>query len=77
MTTPVIAVARDAAVQDIAEVLLEGRISAVPVIEPDGRVCGIVSEGDLINRADTGTRHRRSWWLELLKGPDDAARDFA
>lgn len=76
MTTPVIAVGRDASVQDIAEVLLEGRISAVPVIEPDGQVCGIVSEGDLINRSDAGTRHRRSWWLELIKASEDRAREF-
>jgi CBS domain-containing protein len=76
MTTPVIAVARDAAVPDIAEVLLAGRISAVPVVEDDGRVCGIVSEGDLINRADAGTRHRRAWWLEMLKGNDERAQAF-
>jgi CBS domain-containing protein len=76
MTSPVIAVGREAAVQDIVEVLLQGRISAVPVVEEDGRICGIVSEGDLINRADAGTRHRRAWWLEMLKGPDDRARDF-
>ena len=40
------------------------------------RVCGIVSEGDLINRADAGTRHRRSWWLEMLRGSEEQARDF-
>jgi predicted transcriptional regulator len=35
-----------------------------------------VSEGDLINRADAGTRHRRSWWLEMLNGPEEQARDY-
>lgn len=76
MTTPVLAVSPDTAVQAIAEVLLEARISAVPVVDAQGGVRGIVSEGDLINRADAGTRRRRSWWLELLSDPDERARDF-
>ena len=76
MTTPVIAVPPDTGVKDIAALLLECRISAVPVVDADGRVRGIVSEGDLINRADTGTRHRRSWWLEMLNGPEERSRDY-
>ena len=75
-TTTALADRPEATAGDIAELLLEGRISAVPVVADDGRVCGIVSEGDLINRADAGTRHRRSWWLEAFKGPEDRARDF-
>jgi CBS domain-containing protein len=61
MTTPALAVGPDADVRQVAELLLECRISAVPVVAEDGRVLGIVSEGDLINREDAGTRHRRSW----------------
>ena len=76
MTTPVIAVPPDTGVKDIAALLLECRISAVPVVDADGRVRGIVSEGDLINRADAGTRHRRSWWLEMLNGPEERSRDY-
>lgn len=76
MTTPALAVRPEADVEDIAELLLECRISAVPVVDEGGRVCGIVSEGDLINRDDTGTRHRRSWWLEMLKGSEQQSRDF-
>jgi CBS domain-containing protein len=76
MTTPVIAVRPEAEVRDIAELLLDGRISAVPVIDEEGRIRGIVSEGDLINRADAGTRHRRAWWLEMLKSPEDRASEF-
>jgi CBS domain-containing protein len=76
MTAPVLAVRPDTDVQDIAALLLECRISAVPVVDEGGRVQGIVSEGDLINRADAGTRHRRSWWLEMLNGPQEQARDY-
>lgn len=76
MTTPVVAVRPEAAVQDIAALLLECRISAVPVTDDEGRVRGIVSEGDLINRADAGTRHRRSWWLEVLKDPEQQSLEY-
>lgn len=76
MTTPVLAVRPDTAVADIAEVLLQCRISAVPVVDEEGRVRGMVSEGDLINRADAGTRHRRAWWLELLKDPEERSREY-
>ena len=76
MTTPVLAVSPDTDVQAVAALLLECRISAVPVVDDDGRVQGIVSEGDLINRDDAGTRHRRSWWLEMLQGEEARAREF-
>lgn len=76
MTTPVLAVRPETEVQDIAALLLECRISAVPVVDEAGQVRGIVSEGDLINRADAGTRHRQAWWLEMLNGPEGQSRDY-
>ena len=50
MVSNVITVGPDACVQDVAELLLRHRISAVPVIGANGEILGIVSEGDLINR---------------------------
>lgn len=49
MTRDVITVRRDTPVREIVRILLEHRISGVPVVE-EGRVVGIVSEGDLILR---------------------------
>ena len=54
MTTGVITVGPDAEVAEITKCLLDNRISAVPVVEPDGRLVGIVSEGDLIRRSELG-----------------------
>jgi CBS domain-containing protein len=54
MTTGVITVGPDAEVAEITKCLLDNRISAVPVVEPDGRLVGIVSEGDLIRRPEMG-----------------------
>ena len=63
MTSDVITVREDASVQDAAKFMAERGISAVPVVDRERRVVGIISEGDLLHRAETGTERRRSWWL--------------
>jgi CBS domain-containing protein len=50
MTRPVIAVRPETAVPEIARLMWEHRISGVPVVEPSGRVVGIVTELDLLVR---------------------------
>lgn len=79
MTTHVITVDPDATVRDLAILLAERGISGAPVVGPDGRLVGIISEGDLLHRAEIGTarRHRerrRSWWLDHFTS--DLARDY-
>jgi len=66
MTTEVISVAEDATVPAVARLLAERGISAVPVVDDEGRLAGIVSEGDLIRRPELGTERRRSWWLAFI-----------
>lgn len=76
MITNVIAVGPDACVQDVARILLDSRISAVPVIAADGKLLGIVSEGDLMRRAEAGTGRRRPWWLAILTGREVLANEY-
>ena len=76
MTTPVLTVTKDATVQEIARLLLDRHISAVPVVDGDGILLGVVSEGDLIRRADSGTERHPSWWLSLVSDPEDDARSY-
>jgi CBS domain-containing protein len=75
MVSPVITVTPDTSVADAADALLTNRISAVPVVE-NGALVGIVSEGDLMRRAEAGTERRRSWWLELFTRNDAIAADY-
>jgi CBS domain-containing protein len=75
MVYPVITVGPEASVAETAEILLSNRISGVPVVEND-EVIGIVSEGDLLRRAEIGTERRRSRWLELLTRSDTIAADY-
>lgn len=60
MTSDVITVDEDASAQEAAKLMAEHGISAVPVIDHNRRVIGMVSEGDLLHRAETGTERRRS-----------------
>jgi CBS domain-containing protein len=77
MTTEVITVSPDTSVADIAALLLQHHISAVPVVDGEGGVLGIVSEGDLLHRPESDTeRRKRSWWLQLWAGPQDQAEAF-
>jgi CBS domain-containing protein len=76
MTTDVITVDPDTTVRALATLLAERGISGAPVVDSGGRLVGVISEGDLLHRAEIGTarRHRvrrRSWWL------DDFASDLA
>jgi CBS domain-containing protein len=76
MVTSIISVGPDACVQDVARTLLSNRISAVPVIDADGKLIGIVSEGDLMRRAEAGTGRSRPWWLSILTGREVLAAEF-
>ncbi|MBP0593451.1 CBS domain-containing protein [Paraburkholderia sp. LEh10] len=73
MTTPVISVKPEMTVAEAAKVLVDHRISGVPVIDEKGSLVGMLSEGDLICRGEIGTQKRhRSWWLELFSSARDA-----
>jgi CBS domain-containing protein len=76
MVSAVISVRPTARVQEVAGILLANRISAVPVIDDEGELLGIVSEGDLMRRAEAGTERRRSWWLEYLTGKQVLAAEY-
>ena len=76
MTRDVTTVTPDTAVREVARLLLERRISAVPVVDAKGELLGIVSEADLLQRAESGTAPRRSSWLDFFVEPDARAEAF-
>lgn len=73
MTTRVVTVGEETRVEDIARLLLEHRISAVPVVDAHRRLVGIVSEGDLMRRAQTEAARPSSLWLRLAALPREAS----
>jgi CBS domain-containing protein len=77
MTMPVISVLGDTSVEEVARILLSRRISAVPVVDENDRMIGIVSEGDLMRRAEADEGAHESWWLKKLADSDSRAQSFA
>lgn len=77
MTKDVITVRPEAPVREIAALMTEKRISGVPVVGADGRLIGILSETDLLHRAETGTERQRKWWLGMFQDADSMARAYA
>lgn len=61
---------------DAAELLLGSGVSAAPVVDDVGAVVGIVSEADLIRRAEIDTAAKKSWLARLLDSEASAARGF-
>lgn len=76
MTTNVITARDDTSVREIAGLMLKHRISALPVVDADQRIVGIVSEGDLMRRAENQTEARYPWWLALFRSNAEQATDF-
>jgi CBS domain-containing protein len=77
MTSPVLSVEPDTSILQAVQIMLQRHISGLPVVDKDGRVAGIVTEGDFLRRAETGTQRRRPRWLEYLVGPGRLADEYA
>ncbi len=77
MVAPVKTGRADMTVRDVANILTENHISALPIVDGAGAIIGVVSEGDLVRRAEIGTQKRRSWWLSLFTSKDLLAEEYA
>jgi len=76
MTTNVICVGAEEPVLKAARLMLQNRISGLPVIDKEGELVGIVTEGDFLRRSELGTQRQRPKWLEFIVGPGKLAEDF-
>ena len=76
MVAPVITVKPYSTVREVAKTLVGGRISAVLVVDDTGKLVGIISEGDLMHRAETGTERRHRWWIRLVGGDASLPADY-
>ena len=60
MTRTVVSAAPETSVLDLATLMLDNRVSAIPVISGGSLVAGIVSEADLLHRYELGTQRDAS-----------------
>jgi CBS domain-containing protein len=65
MTKAVVAVKRDADLQEAARILSENKVSGMPVLDDGNRVIGVISEADLLLLAGIKKDHT---FLDVLRG---------
>jgi CBS domain-containing protein len=77
MTRRVLSVGPEDTIASAVHLMLKAGISGLPVIDAGGKLVGVVTEGDFLRRAETGTERRRPRWLEFLVGPGRLAGEYA
>jgi CBS domain-containing protein len=77
MTRDVLTIAPEASIVQAVRLMLQKRISGVPVVDAAGSIVGMVTEGDFLRRSETETQRRRPRWLEFLIGPGRLANEYA
>jgi len=77
MVHDVLTVRPDTDVAEAIKLLAKHDVSALPVLDKDGNLVGILSEADLIRRVEIGTEKHRPRWLEAVTGASTLAEEFA
>jgi CBS domain-containing protein len=76
MTWGTITVEPDASVTRAVRLMLQNKISGLPVVDANGQLVGMVTEGDFLRRGELGTTRQRPRWLEFLLGPGKLATEY-
>jgi CBS domain-containing protein len=74
MTPHVVSVAPEESVLVAARLMLQKKISGLPVVDDFGNLVGVVTEGDFLRRAEIGTKRQRPRWVEFFLGPPSCGR---
>jgi len=72
----VVSIRPNVSISEAAKLIVSNRISGLPVVGDRGKLIGMVTEGDLLRRVETGTARRRSRWLEFVIGPGQLASEY-
>jgi CBS domain-containing protein len=76
MTTDVLTVDQDASVLEAVRLMLQRKVSGLPVIDASGTLVGMVTEGDFLRRSELGTQRRHPRWIEFLMGAGRLADEY-
>ncbi len=76
MTRKVLTVSPETSILEAARIMLQHKISGLPVVDDRRNLIGIVTEGDFLRRSEIGTEHKTPRWLEFLEGPGLLAGEY-
>jgi len=76
MSRSVIAISPDAPIAQAVRLMVEHRISGLPVIDTAGRAAGMLTESDLLRRVETGTEGQAPSWFESFFTPGRLAGHY-
>jgi len=76
MTSQVVTATQQTTVQDAAKLMINNRISGLPIVDGDRQLVGIITEGDLLRRTETGTERQRSRWSEWFSPNSRLAAEY-
>lgn len=76
MTSPAISASPQTTLPEIVQLMLEHRISGIPIIDNSQKLVGLVSEGDLVRRKEIGLEQKHSWWLSMFGNAAVLAEEF-
>lgn len=76
MTRAVVSISETATVLDAARLMTKHRISGLPVVDADGNLVGIISEGDLLRRTELATIKKRYPLMSFLLSPGRLAEEY-
>jgi len=77
MSAPVVSACPKTTLRRAIDLMLEAGISGLPVIDAQGLLVGIVTEGDLLRRTELGTEGRAPRWIQYLRSPGKLAEEYA
>ncbi len=76
MTRTLVTTRPEASLEDAVNLMVEARVSGLPVVDSEGALIGIITEGDLLRRGELGTSGPRAGRLASFFAPGRAAHDF-
>ena len=76
MTTDIVTVPPETTIAETARRMLIHHVSAVPVVDPDNRPLGLVSEGDVMRYFGAQFQSKRAQWLRMLAEGETLAPEF-
>jgi len=76
MTHPVFAIDPETPLAQAIRLMTEHKVSGLPVVGTDGQLVGMLTEGDLLRRVETGTEGDRPGWLTSFLLPGREAEKY-